>query len=402
MFLGQKHCPDCEPAQVNHFLMRTSSYAGLVIKPMLRPFYFLVRLFSPKSFSWFDIVAPPLLRLLAWLHIGVLETEPKKDDSDRTRCLWEEARRRNIDMWMFRLGSIKDLFIARYGRETICFDGLPRPAGPEANSLHWMDDKPVMRRRFKAAGIPVANGNFAFSEKRALEIFRALQKPVIVKPHSGSRSRHTTIHIESEEGFRKAFWRAKELSPFALIEEELAGMVHRGTLIGGKLVGVIRREPPHAVGDGKHTVRELIALENRNKKRQGGTFHEITMGPEAEAELLRQKLAWESIPREGRLVTLNQKVSRGIGASNTDVTQKTHLENRKLLEKIGAVLGDPLVGVDFIMEDAGVPWQRQERCGVIECNSLPFIDLHHYPLYGEPRNIAGELWNLIFPDSAWI
>ena len=61
---------------------------------------------------------------------------------------------------------------------------------------------------------------------------------------------------------------------------------------------------------------------------------------------------------------------------------------------------DPLVGVDFIMEDARVPWQEQERCGVIECNSLPFIDLHHYPLYGEPRNVAGALWDIVFPGSA--
>jgi D-alanine-D-alanine ligase-like ATP-grasp enzyme len=284
--------------------------------------------------------------------------------------------------------------------KTICFDGLPRPAGPEALSLYWMDNKPAMRKRFMEAGIPVAKGGSAFSEKQALEIFHSLRKPVIVKPHSGSRSRHTTIHIEKEEEFARAFWLAKMLSPFALIEEELSGMVHRGTLIGGKLVGVIRREPPHVVGDGTRTVRELVAMENRNEKRHGATFHEITTGHEAEAELARQKLAWESIPREGVLVTLNQKVSRGIGASNTDVTDTVHPENRKLLERIGEVLKDPLVGVDFIMDDVRVPWREQERSGVIECNSLPFIDLHHYPLYGKPRNVAGALWDLIFPDSA--
>ncbi|HBV01469.1 MAG TPA: hypothetical protein DEF00_03715 [Candidatus Taylorbacteria bacterium] len=379
--------------------MRASSYAGLVIKPVLQPFDVLIRLFSPKSFSWFDIVAPPLLRAFARLHIGKLETEVREKDSDRTRCFWLEAKRRGINMVMFRLGPIKDLFIAKHGGKTICFDGLPRPAGPEARSLYWMDNKPLMRKRFIEAGIPVAKGVSAFSERGAIEGFRALKKPVIVKPYSGSRSRHTAIHLESEQEFLKAFQSAKMLSPFALIEEELVGMVHRGTLIGSKLIGVIRREPPHVIGDGKHTVRELVMIENRNEKRHGGTFHEIVMGGEAEAELLRQKLAWKSIPREGQLVTLNQKVSRGIGASNTDVTGKMHPENRKLLEKIGAVLNDPLVGVDFIMEDVGVPWQKQKRAGVIECNSMPFIDLHHYPLCGMPRNVAGALWDIIFPGS---
>jgi cyanophycin synthetase len=245
----------------------------------------------------------------------------------------------------------------------------------------------------------VAKGASAFSERRAIEIFRALKKPVIVKPYSGSRSRHTAIHLESEQEFLKAFRSAKMLSPFALIEEELCGMVHRGTLINGKLVGVIRREPPHIIGDGVHTVSELVAIENRNEKRQDGTFHKIATSREADQELVRQKLLWESVPSEGQLVTLNQKVSRGTGGSNTDVTEMMHPENRKLLEKVGTVLQDPLVGVDFIMEDVGAPWQERERCGVIECNSMPFIDLHHYPLRGTPRNVAGALWDLIFPNS---
>ena len=107
----------------------------------------------------------------------------------------------------------------------------------------------------------------------------------------------------------------------------------------------------------------------------------------------------DSVPKKGELVTLNQKVSRGIGASTTDLTDEIHPENKRLLEKIGALLKDPLVGVDFIMRDVRVPWQEQSRSGVIECNSLPFIDLHHYPLNGEPRNVASALWDLIFPAS---
>lgn len=401
MLLGQKSCPDCEPAQVNHFLMRASSYLGLIIKPALRPFDYLTRgVLSPKTSSWFDIVAPKLLRTLARLHIGKLETESKEIDSDRTRCFWQEAKRRGIDMVMFRCGPIKDLFIAKYGGRVVCFDGLPRPLGPEARSLRWMDNKPMMRKHFIEAGIPVANGDSAFSKRQAIKIFCTLKKPVIVKPYSGSRSRHTTIHLDTEREFLKAFLSAKMLSPFALIEEELIGMVHRGTLINGKLVAVIRREPPYVVGDGKHTVRELVATENKNERRQSGTFHKIAMGPEAEEELIRQKLLWESVPKKGKLVILNQKVSRGIGASTTDLTDEIHEENRRLLEKIGALLKDPLVGVDFIMQDVRVPWQDQERSGVIECNSLPFIDLHHYPLYGKPRNVAGALWDLIFPESA--
>lgn len=374
---------------------------GLVIKPALKPLDYLTRvLLPPRSFSWFNLVAPYTLKALAFFRIGKLDTEIAKEDSDRTRCFWSEAKKRGIDMTMYRCGPIKDLFIARQGGKTICFDGLPRPVGPEAKSLYWMDNKPLMRKHFSMHGIPIANGDSCFGEKRALEIFYSLKKPVIIKPYSGSRSRHTTIHLETADEFLRAFRNAKVLSPLALIEEELEGFVHRGTLINGKLIAVMRREPPHVIGDGVHSVQKLVQEENKREKRHGATFHPIAVGPEADQELARQRLTWESIPSKGTLVALNQKVSRGIGASTTDLTDEMHPENKKLLEKIGSVLNDPLVGVDFIMNDVRVPWQEQKRSGVIECNSLPFIDLHHFPLNGKPRNVAGALWDLIFPSTA--
>lgn len=401
MLFGQKFCKDCEPAQVNHFVMRASSYMGLLFKPLLRPIdYFLRVAAAPRTFSWFDMAAPLVLQTFAFLRIGKLDTEMREDDSDRTRALWSEAKRRGICMKMYRCGPVKDLFIARHGGKTRCFDGLPRPVGPEAESLYWMDNKPAMRARFSEADIPVASGATAYAEREGLRIFDSLRKPVITKPYSGSRSRHTTIHIYDRDAFLRGFHSAKVLSPKVLIEEELEGFVFRGTLIGGRLIAVIRREPPSVSGDGARTVRELVDEENRRPERHTRTFHPIVDGPEADAELARQGLSWKGIPKKGQFVPLNQKISRGVGASNTDVTADVHPENRALLEKIGALLKDPLVGVDFIMQDVQLPWQREERVGVIECNSLPFIDLHHYPLNGAPQNVAGALWDMICPGSA--
>lgn len=403
MLLGQKLCPDCEPAPVNHFAMRASAYLGLVFKPLFRPInYFLRALLPPRSFSLFDTAGPLTLRALAFLRLGRLEKEARADASGRTRALWTEAARRGISMEEYRFGPVKDLFIACFSGKTRCFDGLPRPVGPESESLFWMDNKPAMRARFARAGIPVSRGASCFSRTRAFEIFRSLGKPVVVKPVSGSRSRHTTVHIETVEQFAAAFRRVKVISPLVLIEEELTGFVFRGALIGGRLVAVMRREPPGIVGDGVHSVRGLVEKENGRPERRGPTFHPIETGANAEQELARQGFNWASIPGRGVFVPLhqNQKVGREMGASMTDVTDEMHPENRRLLEYVGEILKDPLVGVDFIMADVSVPWRSQKKCGVIECNSLPFIDLHHFPLRGAPRNVAGALWDIIFPTSA--
>jgi cyanophycin synthetase len=162
----------------------------------------------------------------------------------------------------------------------------------------------------------------------------------------------------------------------------------------------MRREPPTIVGDGVHTVRELTEIENKNPKREGPIFHHITLDADTDEEIKRQGLTWDAIPAVGRVVTLSQKVGRGSGGITRDVTDITHPDNKELFEKIGRVLADPLVGVDFIIQDIDRSWKDQKACGVIECNSLPFIDLHHYPYAGQVRDAAGALWNLIFPASA--
>ena len=49
------------------------------------------------------------------------------------------------------------------------------------------------------------------------------------------------------------------------MEEHLFGDVYRGTVIDGKLVGVLGGSPPRLVGDGSSTISELIKQKNLNK-----------------------------------------------------------------------------------------------------------------------------------------
>lgn len=355
------------------------------------------RLLPEYSFEW---ITPPLIKTLAFLHMGTISNEPRDDDSGRTKVLWEEAIKRGIDMQEFHLFDIgHDVFVSKYKDVTRSFDVLPRPKNYNPKGLEWMDNKNEMKKHFRKAGIPVAAGDIAHSIKKGLAIFRSLQKPIITKPHIGSRSRHTTTHIMTEEEFIRAFLVARKLSPWVMIEEELSGFVFRGTLIGKKFVAAIRREPEDVIGDGVHTIRELVEIENKNPLRSGPIFHHITMGVEEENELKFWKHTWATIPKKGEVITLGQKTSRAVGGGITDVTDDMHPDNIMMLEKIAEVLDDPLIGVDFIMDDVSKSWRDQPRAGVIECNSAPFIDLHHFPLVGKPRNVAGKLWDIIYPLS---
>lgn len=397
---SRAYCPDCGPAGVSHFIERWSfrldGALGYLQKPPeliwrgIKPYVAMLRL---------GRLSPNVARAATAIGLGTIVRKPDDKNNLRAQVIWEEAERRGIAMREFRpFGLSREIFFATYGDDTVAFDGLPRPRNARENALNWMDNKGIILKKFRAENIPVPRGKSCSNMREAEEVFRSIVKgaddAVIVKPTIGSRSRHTYVDIKDIATLHHAFKKAKELCPRVVVEEELSGFVFRITLIGGKIAGIMRREAPHIMGDGEHTVHELIIEENNNPLRHGPIFHELPLNEDTVAILKEQDLALDSIPEKDRMVLIHTKVSRAYGASTTEMTD-IHPDNEKLFLKIAKVLDDPLVGVDFMIEDMSRSWKEQ-KCGIIECNSLPFIDLHHYPLKGTAKNAAGTLWDLIF------
>jgi cyanophycin synthetase len=332
---------------------------SVLLEMLSRPFFsFLELFFRNTAEAISQKISFPFYQLMVFLGLGHYSYQPDAKDSWRAKCFWEEAQKRGIKMY-----------------------------------------------EFHQAGIPVARGGTVWTYQQALKIFNRIDKPVITKPNLGSRSRHTLIHINTPEELKIGFKKAKKLSPLVVVEEELRGHLFRGTLVGEKLVGVVRRDQPEVYGDGFHTLRELVAKENRRPERAGPIFHKIVIDKDALTELEHQNVIFDSIPKKGQTITFSQKTSRGMGGTTMEVTRITHPDNIAMLEKVGAYLKDPLVGIDFIMEDISKSWKmpdhegKKQHCGIIECNSCPFIDLHHYPLFGHRDNVAGALWDLVMPET---
>ncbi|HVV15330.1 MAG TPA: hypothetical protein VHD55_02960 [Candidatus Paceibacterota bacterium] len=332
---------------------------------------------------------------LARLGLAELLEEPDDKTLLLDLVLWEEAKKRGIRMREFRLlGLPTASFLATFpGGRRIGFESIPFPARME-QPVWWIDNKTVMKKKFRALGLPVARGESAFSLAKANRIFKEINGTVIAKPAEGSASRHTTLHISDETALERGFKIAKEVSPLVVIEEELEGSVYRPTLVDGKLVATIRRDPPRVVGDGEHTIEELIAQANTHPKRQGPYFSHIKLTALGEQELKLQGLTLQSIPEQGRAVYLHPKINWALGGTTTDVTEKVHPDNKALFEEIARVLHAPIVGIDFITSDISRSWKETPKCGVIETNGRPFFDNHHLPFEGEPHNVAAVIWDL--------
>jgi hypothetical protein len=404
-------CPDCGHTPVNHFVEKMNA----TIEEMSRPF------FTFQSFqNGLQKVAPTFFKCLATARLGTIVHEPDTLTTGRARCIWLEAKRRGIDIWEFRpFGISREMFVAEIvvgvpkKPRIIVFDGLPRPAltlsgkkGLPA-SLAWVDNKSLLKKKLAAAGVPVARGGMTFTWKKTKEIFGQLQcsrkldrtaslvsyTSVIIKPSTGSRSRHTTTGITDITELRRAFIKAKRLSPWVIVEEELEGGVYRGTVIDGKVVGIRRKDPPQVTGNGMHSLHELIDIENRRPERHGPVYRKIKTEDNDKKINLASDL--DTIPKKGQIIILSHKTSIGSGGGSTDVTDIAHRDIIALLEKIAIILDDQVVGADFIVNDITRPLSDQPRSGIIECNSLPFIDVHLFPLNGKPRDTAAALWNVV-------
>jgi D-alanine-D-alanine ligase-like ATP-grasp enzyme len=399
------HCPDCAEYPVNHTIEWFSSLIDSVTEPFFAPLDIatqkLWHLLGKPSLS--DQLALPFLRTLAFLRLGTIQTDIDERDSVRAKLMWQAAKARDITLYQFLARGRFDglsIFVARTadGRSRV-FEGLPRPQRGTPPSLTWMDNKATLKKKFLAAGIPIAQGRGCRTWRQALETFERVGAPVITKPNIGSRGRHSSVHIMDKESLKKGFDSAKQLSPWVVVEQELQGDLFRVLLVDGKPVSVLRREAAHVEGDGISTIRTLAEKENKDPRRQGPTFHHLPMDNNTRAELERQGCTWESVPKRNAVVTLSPHISRYLGGTTTDFTDRVHPENIALFEYIAKVLDDSLVGIDFIINDIARPWREQKFCGVVECNSLPNIQLHSDVFCGKSLDVAGLLLDLVFPQK---
>ena len=61
-----------------------------------------------------------------------------------------------------------------------------------------------------------------------------------------------------------------------MVEKFLPGNDFRLLVVGDKLVAAARRDPPQVIGDGVHTVRELVDSVNQDPRRGDGHATSLT------------------------------------------------------------------------------------------------------------------------------
>ncbi len=381
-------CPYCGDAPVNHAF----SYFGGVVSLFLDPIFESISLLVPKlAVRGAEKFLKGIFQISRLLGAIRLSDDPERAVTLRSRVAWDEARRRGIEMrQVVVFGKPTDNFRAKVNGRHIYFNSLPLPERPFGEKENW-DDKFFLNEQFQKMEIPVPKcAEIPASKNGREKIFDELEKPIIVKPRVGSRGRHTTTNVRTFPEFEKAFKLALVICPKAVAEEHLFGYVCRATCIGGKLSGFYRAEPAKVTGNGRDSISELIRKKDDERPER---VEKIKLSKELEDYISRQGWKMEDILPSGADLELSHRTGRLFGGLTREMLDELHPSFVPVLEKAASVTGLAVIGFDCIIPDPEKPAESQ-RWGIIEGNTLPFIDLHYYALSGKPRNIAGLIWNI--------
>lgn len=395
-YVKKSSCSYCGNAPISHSLYFLESIVSITLDNQAKKFIKYVPFFV-KDFA--DLVPELLFRTLVFLRLARFSEDINMANSFRSRIIWEEARKRGIIMeQVIFLGKPLDFYRAKLKiknkNKFFYFESIPIKPEFLDISKNW-DDKVVLKQEFRKHGIPVPAffelSFFTFLHfKNIKEIFLKLTKPIIVKPRVGSRGRHTVTNIHTLPQFYGGIKTALQICSYLIAEEHLEGSVCRATLVNGVLAGFYKGYAPTLIGDGKKTIRELI--EEKDKKRKN-RVEPIRISKELQDHILRSGFTISDILPEGIFLPLTHRIGRLFGGRTTEMIDDLHSSFIPIFKKAADIVGLSVVGFDCIIPDP-VKDVALQKWGIIECNSLPFIDLHYYALEGKPRNIAGMIWDL--------
>ena len=389
-----KQCPECHEPSWRHALMWFEEFFDHMLPDLP------VRFFPKKFDVW---VNTAVQKFFTATKVARMASDFKKQDVPlRSWTFIEEAARHG---WKCRVlvgpfGITNHYEMAKDGKKCM-MEGLPLAEFANGPRFYVMDDKAKTKELLRGAGFPVPRGKmfWAWNMKRALRYGRELGVPLVVKPRGGSVARHVTTNIKTPEELKKGIWHALTYSPAFLVEEYMPGRVHRATVIDQREIFCARQEPANVAGDGVRTITELVTEKNKDPRRgmaeeKDRILFKIIMNETSDKVLAAKGCSRESVPRMGEKIFVQKDPFLKLGGDVVEMTGEVHPDNIELFRRVAEFFDVRVVAMDVMMEDATKSWQDQ-RCGILELNSLPCIEMHHYPSSGTPQDVASALMQVM-------
>jgi len=315
------------------------------------------------------------------LYIGPASNE---DLNPYARIIVDEARRRGIAV------EIEDakagLFtLSLGGRRISCRESLSDLTS--AVSMSRCDDKSLTSRLLANGGLLVPAQAVVREDEDALAFLEKYHR-VVVKPARGEQGHGVFVDLTTKKEVLSAVKYVRELSDTVVIEEFISGQDLRIIVIGGETVAAAVRKPAAIVGNGVHTIQELIVKQSR--RRAAATQGESTIPMDEETDRCVHQAGYDmrDVLPEGVELQVRKAANLHTGGTIHDVTASLHPTLSEAAVKAAELLRMPLVGLDLIVDAPNEPHYR-----LIEANERPGLANH------EPAPTAEKFIDLLFPQT---
>lgn len=264
------------------------------------------------------------------------------------------------------------------------------------------NNKEITKQYLKNAEIPVPvpEGRVFYQDSTDEDITsfaKTMNFPIVFKPTDGNAGNGVFANIESLEELEEIIPYVREELEFkeVMIENYIPGREFRIFVIDDRVLGGMIRRPASVLGDGQHTIKELIHRANEIRMTNPHlTSRLIKVDLEIRSILKRKGYKLSTIPNDGERIFLREKSNLSKGGDAIDVTDRLTDNLKDIARNVGkAIPGLQHYGVDMIVDednDTGV---------ILEVNTRPGFGGHLFPMEGTPRDFAKEIIDFYFPET---
>ncbi len=263
-------------------------------------------------------------------------------------------------------------------------------------------DKEETKNLLGAAEIPVPKGRIVYTEEGLKDAIDSIKFPIVTKPVDGNHGKGATTNITDWEGAVAGLHAAKKYSRGVIVEKFITGQDHRVLVINYKFVAAAIRKPAAVIGDGKHTIQQLIDITNQDPRRGYGhenVLTQISVDDFLMEMLNRENLTLDSVVENGHEVFLKPTANLSTGGTATDVTDMVHPDNIFMCERIARIIGLDICGIDIMTETLSTP-VKENGGAILEVNAAPGFRMHIDPTEGLPRNVAEPVIDMLYPPGS--
>lgn len=263
-------------------------------------------------------------------------------------------------------------------------------------------DKEETKNLLEASEIPVPRGRIIYDEEDLQNCINKIGYPIVTKPVNGNHGKGATTNIRNWEDAVVGLKAAKVYGRAVICEKFITGRDYRVLVINYKFVAAALRTPAAVIGDGLHTIQELIDIVNSDPRR--GYGHEkvltaikvdhFTMGM-----LDKKGYTLNTIPEPKEEVWLKPTANLSTGGTATDVTDFVHPTNIFMAERIARIIGLNICGIDIMADNLSVPLSESGG-SVLEVNAAPGFRMHLDPTEGLARNVAEPVIDMLYPPGS--